>query len=141
VRGNAPAIVEAIEQASRQSKTFNQLVTEITATDGIVYVHHGACERNARSCLLLTVTQAGQNRILHIRIDPRRTGHRMMVAIGHELKHALELLNEPAVVNYEMAHSFFQRIAPRRGLSFETQAAVEIGLKIDRELRRWAKSH
>jgi hypothetical protein len=141
VRGMDPAIVEAIEQASLQSPTFNQLVTAITATDGIVYVHYGECQRhNVRSCLVLAVTQAGPNRILHIRIDPRRTGHRLMVAIGHELKHALELLNEPTAVNLYTAHNFFQRIAPRRGLAFETQAAIEIGLKIDRELRRWAKS-
>jgi hypothetical protein len=141
VRGNGPAIVEAIAQASQQSPTFNQLVAAITATDGIVYVHYGGCQRNGRSCLVLAVTQAGPNRILHIRIDPRRKGQRLMVAIGHELKHALELLNEPTVVNEYTAHNFFQRIAPTRGLIFETQAAVETGLKIDRELRRWAKAN
>ena len=140
VRSNDPAIVDAIEQASQQSPTFNQLVTAITASDGIVYVHYGECQRNVRSCLLLAVTQAGPNRILHIRIDPLRKGHRLMVAIGHELKHALELLNEPTAVNLYTAHNFYQRTAPRRGLAFETQAAIEIGLKIDRELRRWAKS-
>jgi hypothetical protein len=139
VRGSDPAIVDAIERASEQSPTFNQLVIAITATNGIVYVHYGDCQRNVRSCLVLAVTQAGPNRILHIRIDPHRKGHRLMVAIGHELKHALELLNEPTAVNLYTAHNFFQRIAPRRGLVFETQAAIEIGLKIDRELRRWAK--
>jgi hypothetical protein len=49
-------------------------------------------------------------------------------------------LSEPTVVNLDTAHNFYQRVAPRRGLSFETQAAVETGLRIDRELRRWAKS-
>jgi hypothetical protein len=82
------------------------------------------------------VNQAGPYRILQIRVDPRRKGHELMVAIGHELKHALELLNEPTVVNNGTAHNFYQRIAPRRGNSFETQAAVEIGLKIDGELRQ-----
>jgi hypothetical protein len=43
VRGSSPAIAEAIEQAVQQSPTFNQLVTAITATDGIVYVHYGEC--------------------------------------------------------------------------------------------------
>jgi hypothetical protein len=38
-----------------------------------------------------------------------------MVSIGHELKHALELLNEPTAVNHSTAHNFYQRIAPRRG--------------------------
>jgi hypothetical protein len=85
------------------------------------------------------VTQVGPYRILQIRVDPRRKGHDLMVSIGHELKHALELLNEPAAVNYGAAHNFYQRMAPRRGNSFETQAAIAIGLKIDGELRQWAK--
>jgi hypothetical protein len=140
VRGSNPAIAEAIEQAQQQSPTFNHLVTAISATNGIVYVHYGECQRNVRSCLILAVTQAGSSRILHIRIGPGRKGHRLMVSIGHELKHALELLNEPTVVDLDTAHNFFQRIAPRRGLSFETQAAIETGLKIDGELQQWAKS-
>ena len=139
VRGSSPGIAEAIERAIQQSPTFNQLVTAITATDGIVYVHYGECGRNVLACLVLAVTQAGPYRILQIRVDPRRKGRGLMVSIGHELKHALELLNEPTVVNYRTAHNFYARIAPRRGSSFETQAAIEIGLKIDRELRRWAK--
>jgi hypothetical protein len=139
VRGSSPGIVEAIEQAIQQSPTFAQLVTAIAATDGIVYVHYGECGRNALACLILAVTQAGPYRILQIRVDPRRKGHGLMVSIGHELKHALELLTEPTVVNHSTAHNFYQRIAPRRGSSFETQAAVEIGLRIDGELRRWAK--
>jgi hypothetical protein len=136
VRGSSPAIVEAIERAIQQSPTFNHLVTAIAATDGIVYVYYGECGRNVLACLVLVVNQAGPYRILQIRVDPRRKGHELMVAIGHELKHALELLNEPTVVNNSTAHNFYQRIAPRRGNSFETQAAVEIGLKIDGELRQ-----
>jgi hypothetical protein len=103
-------------------------------------VHYGECGRNALACLVLAVTQAGPNRILQIRVDPRRKGHELMVSIGHELKHALELLNEPTVVNYSTAYNFYQRIAPKRGLSFETQAAVRVGLKIDGELRRWTNT-
>jgi hypothetical protein len=52
-----PGIVEAIEQAIQQSPTFNQLVTAITATDGIMYVHYGECGRNALACLILAVTR------------------------------------------------------------------------------------
>jgi len=139
VRGSSPAIVEAIDRAIEQSPTFNELVTAITATDGIVYVHYGECGRNVLACLILKVTQAGPYRIFQIRVDPRRKGHDLMVSIGHELKHVLELLNEPSAVNHSTAHSFYERMAPKRGASFETRAAVEIGLKIDGELRRWAK--
>ena len=139
VRGSSPKISQAIEQLFERSPTFRDVVAAIGRTDGIVYVHDAECGRNVLACLVLAVTQAGPYRVLQIRVDPRQKGHDLMVAIGHELKHALELLNEPTVVNHSTAHNFYQRIAPRRGLSFETQAAVEIGLKIDGELRRWAR--
>jgi hypothetical protein len=140
VRGSSPEITQAIERAFEQSPTFRKLVAAIGGTDGIVYAHYGECGRNALACLVLSVTQAGPNRILQIRVDPRRKGHDLMVSIGHELQHALELLNEPTVVNYSTAHNFFERTAPKRGNSFETQAAVKVGLKIDGELRRWAET-
>jgi len=139
VRGSSTEIAEAIEQAFERSPTFRELVAAIGSTDGIVYVHGGECGRNVLACLVLAVTQAGPYRVLQIKVDPRRKGHDLMVSIGHELKHALELLNEPTVVNNSTAHNFYQRIAPRRGNSFETQAAVQIGLRIDGELRQSAK--
>ena len=139
VRGSSPGIVEAIEQATEQSPTFNQLVTAITASDGIVYVHFGECGRNVLACLLLGVTQAGPNRILHIKVDRRRRGRDLMVAIGHELSHAVELLNEPNVVDATTAHNFYRRNAAIDRYSLETEAAIEIELKIDKELRQWAK--
>ena len=139
VRGSSPEIVKALEQAQAGSPTFRDVVSAINLTDGIVYVHYGECGRNVLACLVLAVKQAGPYRILQIRVDPRQEGHDLMVSVGHELKHALELLNEPTAVNHATAHNFYERFAPKRGSSFETKAAVEVGLKIDRELRRWAK--
>src|SRR4029453_2899791 len=121
VRGASPEIAEAIEQWGAGSPTLERRVAAIAATDGIVYVHHGTCGRNVRACLLLTVTQAGPNRILHIRVDPRRRGHDLMVDIGHELRPALELLNEPGIVDRNTAHNFYQRSAAIDRYYFETQ--------------------
>jgi hypothetical protein len=139
IRGSSPAIAQAIEQAFERSPTFRDLVAAINGTDGIVYAHHERCGRNVLACLLLTVTQAGPNRILHIRVDPRRKNHDLMVSIGHELKHAVELLSEPSVVDSNTAHNFYQRGVAIERYNFETQAAIDIELKIDKELREWAK--
>ncbi len=135
----SPAIAEAIEHAHRRSPTFRDLVAAIDGTDGIVYVHRGQCGRNVLACVLLAVTRARSFRILHIRVDPRRRGHDLMVAIGHELRHALELLNEPGMVDGNTAHNFYQRSAAIERYSFETQEVIDTELKIDGELRKWAK--
>jgi hypothetical protein len=92
-----------------------------------------------RACLLLAVTQAGPNRMLHIKVDRRRSGRDLMVAIGHELSHAVELLNEPTVVDATTAHNFYRRNAAIERYSVETEEAIEIELKIDKELRQWAR--
>jgi hypothetical protein len=118
---------------------FRDLIATIDRSDGIVYVHHGQCGRTVLACLLLAVTRAGLYRMLHIRVDPRRYGHALMVDIGHELSHAIELLTEPKVVDTNTAHNFYQRSAAVERYNFETQAAIDIELKIDKELREWAK--
>jgi len=139
VRGSSPEITQAIEQAQNESPTFRDLVATITRSDGIVYVHYGQCGRNVLACLLLAVTRAGPFRMLHIKVDPRRHGHALMVDIGHELSHAIELLNEPKVVDGNTAHNFYQRSAAVERYNFETQEAIETELKIDKELRDWAE--
>jgi hypothetical protein len=139
IRGSDPIIAEAIEQAAEQSPTFNQLLTAITTTNGIVYVHFGECGRNVRACLLLGITQAGSNRILHIKVDRRRRGQDLMVVIGHELSHAVELLNEPTIVDATTAQNFYRRNAAVERYNFETEEAIKIELKIDKELHQWAK--
>ena len=140
LRGSDPVIAAAIEQAVEQSPTFRHLVSAINCTDGIVYVHYGTCGRNVLACLPLAVTQAGANRILHIKVDRRRKGHHLMVVIGHELRHAIELLSEPTVIDRHTAYNFYQRLArTTAGYSFETEAAIQTALNVDKELRQWAK--
>ena len=139
VRSTNPQVAGAIATASEQSPTFKRLVSGIRDVNGIVYVHHGTCGRNVRACLVLSITRAGASRILHIRIDPRKKGRDLMNAIGHELQHAVEVLHEPSAVDADSVRLFYERIAPTERLSFETQAAIETELKIDGELRAYAR--
>jgi hypothetical protein len=139
VRGSSPEMARAIEDAWKRSSTFRQLVATINRTDGIVYVHHGTCGRNVLACLVLGVTRAGPNRILHIRVDKRKTGRDLMVAIGHELQHAIEVLSEPGVVDTDSARLFYERVARTERPSFETEVAIETELRVDGELRDWER--
>jgi hypothetical protein len=139
VRGSSPVIAAAIEQAYQQSPTFNQLVTAIAATNRIVYVHYGECGRNVLACLVLAVTQAGPYRILQMRVDPRRKGTQPDGLDWSRAEARARVVERTDGSQPQHGAHFYQRIAPRRGSSFETQAAVEIGLKIDGELRRSAK--
>src|SRR5687767_2441818 len=85
VRAISSAMAEAIAHASERSATFKHLVATINGTDGIVYVHEGVCGHQVRACLLMMVTAAGNNRILHIKVDTRKKGTELLASIGHEL--------------------------------------------------------
>jgi hypothetical protein len=139
VRGGSPVLAEAIDLLSERSPTFQKLVTTINGTDGIVYVNQGTCRYRVPACLLLAVTRAGRYRVLHIVVDGRKTGNTLLVAIGHELQHAIELLGEPGVVDGATALLFYERIAPTYRDFYETQAAIETGSAIARQLREWTR--
>jgi hypothetical protein len=141
VRGTSPELARAIADAYEQSRTFRQLAADVGNAGGLVYVHHGTCGRNVLACLVLDIDESGPYRILSIRVDKRKKGGDLMVAIGHELHHVLEVLREPGAVDSTTIRLFFERIAPTERLSFETQAAIETELKIAGELRQWRRSH
>jgi hypothetical protein len=62
-----------------------------------------------------------------------------MVSIAHELTHAVELLGDPSVADSTSAKNFYHRGAPKETYTFETQAAIETELRVDKELREWRR--
>ena len=140
VRGLSPRLVAVITEAAAQSKTFRGLVDRIGNTDGIVFVADGRCGHGVRACLLHAVTIAGPNRLLWIVVDPRKTDREAMRSIGHELQHAVEVLDEPSVRSTDAIYRLLLRIDGDRDSAgrFETEAATRAGEAVSRDLRKSA---
>lgn len=136
VRSSAPAIAAMIREASAQSATFRGLVETIEATDGIVYVEQGVCGRGMRACLV-GITTAGANRLVWLKVDARKVGLELAVSVGHELRHAVEVLVDSDVANTKTLYSFYIR-QTQRGMTgaFETDAALAAGSAVRAELGR-----
>jgi hypothetical protein len=137
IRTADPDIARAIAQATEWSQTFRRLVEAIEKTDGIVWVSRGRCGSGASACLLTYLIVSGPNRLLHVHVAPRRSGHELMESLGHELQHVLEVLGSSARSTAEM-YNFFE-YGPgvyRVGDRFETRAAVEAGFAVGREVAR-----
>jgi hypothetical protein len=84
-----------------------------------VYVEEGVCRYSARACLVMSVTIAGQHRVLHIFVNPRRAaGCRLVEVVGHELQHAVEVLGNPTI----RSDAFRSRGAQARGWSSLTRS-------------------
>ena len=139
VRSSHPYIRAMIEEAGRRSATFRRLVSDIEATDGIVYVEQGVCGHSVRACLALSVTPAGEYRILRVLVDARRRDWNVMASIGHELQHALEVLANPRVTTSEGMYLLYQREGDTMGGSFETAAAERVGTAVERDVISFSK--
>jgi len=130
VRGIDPVTRRLLHDAAERSPTFRHLIDVVNRTDGIVYIEPGAC-KHVRACLLMSVTIAWPNRVLHIRVDTRDDVPAVVAAIGHELQHAAEALSEAGVRSDGLIEAFFERRSgnpsSRGQLEFETDAAIKAG--------------
>ena len=136
VRDNGDLSIAAlIREGTERSATFRRLVETIDATDGIVYVEQGKGRNGVRAYLALTVTVAGPHRILRIIVDTRTEHAALLAAIGHELRHAVEVLSDPAVTDNSAIYHFFEREGPTGSERFETGEAVRAGLEVFAEVR------
>jgi hypothetical protein len=136
VRSDNPAIAALITQASERSTTFRGLVETINRADGIVYVNEGTCGRGARACFKHQVVIAGPNRILHILVDSRRPDWDLMGAVGHELRHAIEILGNPLITSDAAMRAFYKQNGVELNGVLETRAAIAAGADIRSELRK-----
>src|SRR5437899_3553407 len=109
VRSSNAAIAALIQQASERSKTFRGLVEAINASDGIVYVEEGTCGHGVRACFV-TVTVAGPNRILRVKVDTRKVDSDLMSSIGHELRHTIEVLGNRTVTSQVAMYFFYSQM-------------------------------
>lgn len=136
IKTEDPEIARAIAQAIEWSDTFRRLVETIERTDGMVWIVRGRCHAMS-ACLLIYLEVSGPNRMLRIHVDPRVAGERLMESLGHELRHAIEVLETSARTSARMYH-FFDRQAGgyRIGGRFETDEAVQAGFAVGREVAR-----
>ena len=140
VRSTDLALVALIAQAGRESPTFRGMTETIRAGNGIVYVQPGRCGHGVRSCLV-NVVDAGERRILWVKVDTNKQERDLMGSIGHELRHAIEVLGDPAVrSNIAMFHFYMRQSVASPGGAFETQAAVVAGDAVRTEIGKY-RSH
>jgi hypothetical protein len=138
LRSSSATITGALSAGARNSATFRQLLGKIEETDGVVYIEEGTCLHGVRACLLHVIAISGGNRLLQIRIEPRKArGCWLVAAIGHELHHAIEVLNDANVRDGRAMLSLFGRLGPTGAAdTFETKAAIRTGWSVEREACR-----
>ena len=141
VRSTSPAIQRLLDEGAGRSETFRGLLDAIARSAGIVYVEFGYCAfGHLNGCLLPFVAASGGARYLRIVVtsDASRVNHdRLIALIGHELRHAAEVIQDERVVDVDTMEALYRRIGrpiPNGSRGFETTEALLAGDAVLQEL-------
>jgi hypothetical protein len=143
LRIERPWIAELVRVGTSRSATLRSLLAAIERSDGLVYLSEGPCMPRVKACLLMQLDQAGPNRMLRIQMTSGRPDDEAIIAAGHELQHAMEVLGDSRVRTTNDMFVLYQRIGLRTAASvmqfrthfrFETAAAIQTSDAIRHEL-------
>jgi hypothetical protein len=139
VRTASRTIAAAIDTAMERSATFRALVATIEASDSIVFLTEGTCQHQARACFV-ALKPAGAFRLMFVEIDSRYVDWDLMGSIGHELRHTVEVINDPSVRTDAEKYFLYRRIGwHSTNGNPETIEAMDAGNAVRAEVRQAAR--
>jgi hypothetical protein len=127
-----------LKEGAARSATFKALVDRIEASNVIVYIALNPMMKSNLSGMLTWMTRSGDFRYVRASISPDLTPEQMIATLGHELQHAVEVIEDESVIDEKSLVALYRRIghqnsnaAPAR---WETTAAQQAGFRVRREL-------
>jgi hypothetical protein len=139
VRTTDARLATLMRDGVRFSSTFQTLADRLAASDLIVYVELDSFAPEGLDGRLTFVTSTPGARYVLIRVAYYPDAARQLAIIGHELQHAVEIANAPAVVDEQSLGREYGRIGyshpgfmPHQRM-YDTQAAIKAGHRVYRE--------
>ncbi len=131
-------LATALQNGAARSAVLHDLLERVDRADGLIYVTPPP--RTGVATHLLggfshDVSVAGRYRILRVFVSDKPSDQ-VIAIVGHELRHALEVLELSNARTEAEVEALYDRIGWRTsGRTVETQAALDVGHAIERELR------
>jgi hypothetical protein len=134
------AVRPLVARAAAQSPLVQALIDRIEAADVIVYVRirqFAQSDLNGRVALLSAMP--ARQRFLMIELACGRSDVMTMSTLGHELYHAVEIAEQPSIVDGPALAAYYSHEGEKTGdvaghLTFETRGAEAAGVRVRREL-------
>lgn len=136
----------AIDDGMRQSPTFRALVQSLTGSDIVVYVCRWHRRAGADGSLTF-VSAAGGYRYVVVRVSAQPSPPQLLALLAHELRHAVEVAETPAIVDppslaREYARlGYVSQVSGADRIAFDTAAAVAAGHQVLSELQGGQRRH
>ena len=133
-----------INEGTARSAFFRELVARLDGSDVIVYVET-ECPMSPRLFgRLVFMGAGGGRRYVNVRIACSLKDDERIAALAHELRHAVEIVDAPFVVDQVSLAQLYRRIgfashAVTRGDGFESRAAIDSARRVWAELARTAE--
>ena len=138
LRSQDPRISQVLQEGMSRSDTFRALVNRIEASNVIVYVAVTPKLRSSLAGALTWMTRAGDYRYLRASIGIEQTFDQTIATVAHELRHAIEVIEDESVVDETSLVALYKRIGlPSNAAgppAWETLAAQRTGKQVRREL-------
>jgi len=139
VRPLDASLTVIVDAGSHRSNTFHALVERLEAGDVVVYLQHAQLPSGLQGRLTF-LTEAAGLRYVMVEVTRDLDVPRLIAIVGHELQHAVEILEQPQIVSQATFASAYQRTGFKRrhfadgAVGFDTHAAVDVGRQVWREL-------
>jgi hypothetical protein len=128
-----------IEELLARSATARGFAERLQQRDVLVYVRLRWFTTDTINGHVGVVRTSGAPRLLVVELACRRTRQQQLAALGHELRHAVEIADAPSIVDATTLAAFYRRIGESVAVAgaveaFETAAAVDAGRRVRAEL-------
>jgi hypothetical protein len=136
VRATSERAQELVEQGISRSRTFAELMAALESTDLIVHLEiRAGLPTDVEGRLQFATAIEHGPRYLRIQIADGRSRVQQIAAIGHELRHALEVADASEVRDRESFSRLYRRIGlPVAPHGYDTRAAQAAGQRVRLEL-------
>ena len=136
VRSTDDRIRKMLEVGARRSSTFAGLLAAIERTDVIVYIQPASHMPSQLDGRLLLLPTSNNQRYLRIQVRGDLSRAELIPLIAHELRHALEVADEPSVRDQAAMIELYERIgeASTGPHAYDTAAARSTGKQVRSEL-------
>jgi len=133
----------AIAEGVEQSVLFRGLVTRLDASNVIVYVSSD-CSMTSLIGRLTFMSASGERRYVMVRIACGLGPWHQIATLGHELRHAVEIAEDPSVVDQASLAALYERSGFasslfKAGAGYDSRVAIEAGRRVWDELSRGAE--
>ena len=137
IRSTEPELLDALAEGIRRSPTLRDLVDRLETSDVVVYLTFDRSWSPQLAGHLSLMTAVPGRRYLRVSFDRRNAGCRRLAILGHELHHAVEIAESPAVVDDATLAALYRRIGFRsygaHGECFDSVGAILAGRMVEKE--------